>query len=190
MSTKAPLQIQHFSDILCVWAYASEVRMDELATNFCADLDFAFHYLPVFGHVRAKLTTQWADRGGIDAYAQHVAEVAGQFEHIRLHADTWTRVVPESSLPAHLVLSAVRILDRKNGTAALREYARQLRQAFFTEARDIAQRGELLAVAEATGINVAAIETLCESGRATYELVARGPGGETSSGPQTVGAAP
>jgi predicted DsbA family dithiol-disulfide isomerase len=170
MQQAGPIRIQHFSDILCVWAYASEVRVDELAANFQGELRFEFRYFPVFGHVPAKMERQWADRGGLQGYADHVREVAAKFDHLELHPDAWEHVTPVSSLPAHLLLAAARVLDRDAGTHKLDALARNLRKAFFTEARDISQRGELLLIAEQSGLAVAEVEHICDSGVAFAEL--------------------
>jgi len=29
-----PIRISYFSDVLCVWAYIAQIRLDELTTNF------------------------------------------------------------------------------------------------------------------------------------------------------------
>ena len=80
--SKLIIDIEHFSDVLCIWAYIAQVRIDELQTNYPDEVRVEYRFLQVFGDVPGKMATQWADRGGLDAYAAHVQEVAAKFEHI------------------------------------------------------------------------------------------------------------
>lgn len=41
--------IDHFSDVLCVWAYAAQIRMDELKREFGEQIQVNYHFMPVFG---------------------------------------------------------------------------------------------------------------------------------------------
>ncbi len=91
------VKIEHYSDVLCVWAYIAQVHTTELVEQFPAQLDWHWHYLPVFGDTPNKFATQWADRGGVEGYAQHMHEVAAAFDHIEVHDDCWTKVRPASS---------------------------------------------------------------------------------------------
>ena len=83
----ATVRITHFSDMLCVWAYIGQVRIAELQSNFLSEVIFEFRYFNVFGDVQTKLDAQWRDRGGSAGYAQHVHEVADQFDHVNLCSD-------------------------------------------------------------------------------------------------------
>ena len=165
------LTITHYSDALCVWAYIGQVRVTELEADFRDEVSFEFRYFNVFGDVRTKLETQWASRGGLSAYADHVHEVAGGFEHVSLHPDVWRKNVPASSLPAHLVLSAARCMDAESQGTVARTLDTAIREAFFTAATDIGQRDELLAIAEQQGLSVAELERFIGNGQA-HALVA------------------
>ena len=49
------IKITHFSDALCVWAYVSQIRIDELESNFGAAIELDYRYFHVFGSVRRKM---------------------------------------------------------------------------------------------------------------------------------------
>ena len=44
-----PVKIQHFSDVLCAWAYVGQIRMDELESTFGDDVAVDCHFIDVFG---------------------------------------------------------------------------------------------------------------------------------------------
>jgi predicted DsbA family dithiol-disulfide isomerase len=168
------VRITHFSDVLCVWAYLSQIRCDELVAQFQDRVSIDYRYMQVFGSVRAKLGAQWSDRGGIEGYAAHVREVASGFEHASIHPEVWLKATPESSMPCHLFLCAVRELeargDAEPGAQARAAWA--AREAFFRECEDIAVRSVLLGVAERVGVPAARIEPLLDGGIAHAALSA------------------
>jgi len=166
------IKITHFSDALCVWAYVSQIRIDELESNFGAAIELDYRYFHVFGSVRRKMDAAWKDRGGVAGYSQHVRTVVDQFGHVALHPDAWVRDTPQSSMPAHVFLCAVRLLeaDARVAPRTLARTAWALRQAFFKEAQDISSRDVLLAVAESEGLPVGEIEGALRSGAAHAAL--------------------
>lgn len=155
------IQITHFSDILCIWAYVSQVRMQELAAEFPDQTHVDFHFFPVFGDVSGKITKQWSTRGGLEAYSEHVKNVAAQFEHIKLHPEVWTKSPPKSSLPPHLYLSAIAELEDRGsvGAGTTQKFTASLRLAFFVDAKDISNKEELNRLCEELAIPPADIET-------------------------------
>ena len=56
MSSTPPLAIDHFSDILCIWAYVADARMSELAAQFGGRVTVTWRCLSVFGNVPGKMT--------------------------------------------------------------------------------------------------------------------------------------
>lgn len=164
------IKIQHFSDVLCVWAYVSQVRVNELKQQFGEQVEMDYHFVHVFGHAHQKLQAQWAQRGGFKAYGQHVREVVGKFDHVPVHADIWVRDVPRSSLPAHLFLCAVKRLESApadaQGNTAFERAAWAVREAFFKDLVDISQHHELMKIAETLSLPLAEIEKILESGAA------------------------
>ena len=164
--------ILHFSDVLCVYAYLAQVRIDELNKTFGAQIELDFHFCQVFGDTRLKIESGWADRGGLAGYNRHVLGVASRFEHARLHPELWTKNPPTGSLSPHLFIKAVAELEAlelvpRNSSEAM---AWAVRRAFFEEARDISDRAEQLRLAEAQSIERALLERVDSSGRAHAAL--------------------
>jgi len=162
----------HFSDVLCVWAYAAQRRMEELVVEFGDRVEIDYRLTSIFGFARDKLGERWADKGGLAGYARHVREVIDRFDHVELHADVWCRVAPISSWPAHLVLAAVRVLETSGQAprGAFSDAAWRMRQAFFQHARDISRQDILLEIAAEASFDVAAIRDQLASGSAHAAL--------------------
>lgn len=167
-----PIRIMHFSDTLCVWAYVSQVRLDELHRNFPESVALDCRYLHVFGNVARKMDTAWKDRGGVRGYSEHVQSVAGRFDHVTLHPQVWMLNTPRSSMPSHVFLCAVRLLENEGSLPAgtLSRTAWGLRKAFFQQAADISRRETLFAIAEELGLSIAPIEANLASGAAYAAL--------------------
>ena len=68
--------INHFSDTLCIWAYVAHVRVKELHEQLADQVRIDHHFIDVFGSTDKKIGIGWNDRGGFDAYADHVAPIA------------------------------------------------------------------------------------------------------------------
>lgn len=164
--SEEPVTISHFSDTLCVWAYVSQVRFDELATHFGNRIALDYHYCSVFGDVGGKLERGWADRGGALGYAEHVRGVVAGFGHVAMHEHTWAVTTPTSSMPSHLFLRAVALVDPD----ALPPIAWAVRTAFFAEGRDVSHRDVLLSIAEAHNLPRTEIESHLTAGSAHAAL--------------------
>ena len=166
------IRITHFSDALCVWAYVSQVRMDELQKSFPDSVAIDARYFHVFGNVANKIDAAWKDRGGLRGYREHVQSVVDKFGHVTLHAQAWERNIPQSSMPSHLFLCAVRLLDSGGGAPGglLARAAWAVREAFFKEGADISRWDVLLGVAEQIGVPSAEVEKILRSGAAHAAL--------------------
>ncbi len=169
MSAMSPVSVHYFSDVLCVWAYIGQARLDELEAAFADAIATDLHFVNIFGEARDKLARRWAERGGLTAYAEHVRAAVARFDHVDVHPEVWDKVQPASSLGCHIFLAAVKLVDPSRFRAA----TWALRQAFFRDAIDVAERVAQLEVAERLGLDVAAIERELYTGRAHAEL-ARG----------------
>jgi len=164
------IRIQHYSDVLCVWAYVAQVRLTELQTAFEDDIAIDHHWFEVFGDVHAKLFANWRDRGGAAGYSAHVKEIVARFGHAPVHPDIWQRAMPTSSMPAHLVLCAVRLLDAADAKGRVAQVVSAVRTAFFRDLVDVSQRGALLELVERCGIPALRIEPLIDNGAAFAAL--------------------
>lgn len=162
----------YFTDLLCVWAYLNQVRIDELESKLRDQVEIEPRFCSVFGDVPGKLERSWAERGGAEAYAKHIQKVVSSYDHVSVHKDVWSKIAPYSSMPAHLFLCAVRCLER-DGAIEFGEYAHTcwaVRSAFFRDAKDISMHHTLCEVAESCRLPVAKIEEGIKCGRAHAEL--------------------
>ena len=171
-----PLPILHFSDILCVWAYAADIRVRELERQFSGQIEITCHFIHVYGDVRRRI----ADSGlGAEGYSQKIRGVAARFDHVRVHEEIFRTRPPTSSMPCHIFLRAVSLLgpedvaDCSVGGGDPRKVlalaVSGLRQAFFQDLVDVSAHSEQLALAERLGLPVGLIEGHLASGRAHAE---------------------
>ncbi|MGB1702938.1 MAG: DsbA family oxidoreductase [Cycloclasticus sp.] len=112
------VSIMHFSDVLCVWAYLTQIRMDTLKDKFGDQVNLNYHFIQVFGSVESKMEQNWNHRGGIKAYSKLVFDEASKFDHIEVHEDIWLKNTPTSSASCHLFLKAIQLVE-KNGDLPL-----------------------------------------------------------------------
>jgi predicted DsbA family dithiol-disulfide isomerase len=174
------VHISYVSDVLCVWAYVAEARLDALREEFGDSVELEYRFIPVFGATRYRIGEGWRDKGGYPGFGAHVRKVAERFPHAPVHTEVWDEVAPTTSATAHEMLCAVRLLqdegavsnerrDELGGRTLLEEAIWRVRAAFFAEARDISDRGELFDVMTKLGISREAIEAKLASGEALAE---------------------
>jgi predicted DsbA family dithiol-disulfide isomerase len=157
------LQIDYFTDILCVWAWVVQQRLEGLESEFEGRIEIRHRFIDVFGDVDDKITRQWSARGGYTGFAEHVAEAARVTGAPAVHRDIWTSVRPLTSATAHVFLKAV---EKAQGCEAGKALALRIRQAFFNEARDICQVGELRRIADSIGLDGNQIDATLGNGSA------------------------
>jgi predicted DsbA family dithiol-disulfide isomerase len=171
-----PIRISYFSDVLCVWAYIAQIRLDELKSTFNDRVSIDIHFTPVFGDAHRKLDNRWRDRGGFQGYSNHVQEVAAKFNHINVHPDIWTQDIPYSSTSCHLFLRAIKLLEdqglvKSKGNVSLFATATwAFREAFFTKLANVSDRKIQLEIAKELGLPVTKIKAQIDSGEAYAEL--------------------
>lgn len=181
MPQSSPIKLAYFSDVLCVWAYIAQARVDELLRAFGAQVQIAYHFIPVFGVVEERVGQGWKDRGGYQGYSDHVRAMARTFTHVEVSQTVWLGDVPQSSANAHLFLKAVERLTARGAIgntpaaggarAPFEDILWRLRVAFFRDGRNVARRGVQLEIAEEAGVagelildeidNGAAMASLC-----------------------------
>lgn len=163
----ARLQITHYSDVLCVWAYVSQIRINELIDNFEDKIELEYLLFPVFGNAVDKIDQNWESKGGRTAYSKHVQGVVDQFGHLPIHEDIWVKNAPVSSLPSHLYLCAAQFAE-KNRTlpqGAFNELAWRIRSAFFAEAKDISNVAVIREIIEEQQLPLAEFEASISGGK-------------------------
>jgi predicted DsbA family dithiol-disulfide isomerase len=177
------ITISYFSDVLCIWAYAAQIKLDELRRHFDDQILVEYHFLPLFGDVSTHIDAGWGDRGGAAGYARHVKQVAARFDHIDIHPEIWTRNRPSSSASCHLFLKAIQLLvksgeisaapqARFDGKSLFEEAVWRCRLGFFRDLQDIAERTHQEAIAADLQLPLAGIRRQIDNGAAYAALCA------------------
>jgi len=167
------LDVLCFIDTLCVFCYVADARFKQVRTDFAGKVDMSYHFISVYGDVRRRL-----DRSGkSDAeYGANVRDIGDRFDHVQIHPDIFRKSVPSSSMPSHLYLRAVKLmedtgrLEAGDGESPFLRMMWEVRQAFFRDLVDISKREQLDMIAERLGIPVDDVHEEISSGRAYAEL--------------------
>ena len=171
------VEVTYFSDVLCIWAYASQARIEAVKEKFGDAVQIKQRFCSVFGDTAGKITSTWKNKGGYDGFNSHLRKVAEQFPHIEVHPAIWLSTRPPTSTSAHLFIKAVQQWERESG--GLRNHSSEsifdqviwaFRCAFFRDCRDIARWDVQCETAEAFGADIAAIERCIHNGRAFASL--------------------
>ncbi len=169
-----PIRISYFSDVLCIWAYIAQIRLDELQTTFQDRIAIEYHFVSVFGNAPEKLATRWRDQGGLRGYRDHIQDVVKKFDHITVHPQVWNQVVPASSMSCHLFLHGIQLLEKKGMIPASEKLFEKavwaFRQAFFGKLANIADRRVQFAIAEELGLPIPLLEEQLNTGEPYGEL--------------------
>ncbi|NIZ60529.1 hypothetical protein DL239_06015 [Sedimentitalea sp. CY04] len=172
------IQISHFSDVLCVWAYVGQASLDRLQYDLGGQISVTQRYCSVFPDVWGKIDKQWDTRGGFDGYGDHVKSIVAGFEGLKLHPDTWFKTRPRSSASPHLFIKAVELIEQQQGVPAgfpdslPTHAARSLRVAFFERGEDVCHWDVQRQVAAEIGIGFDEVLKRIETGEAIAQLSA------------------
>lgn len=173
------IEITYFSDVLCVWAYASQVRVDAVADTFGDAVRIKHRFCSVFADTAGKIVSSWKDKGGYEGFNAHVRQVAGRFPHIEVHPEIWLKTRPLTSASAHLFLKALQQWECESARPASQSAPSLVDQAtwafrcaFFRDGRDISRWEVQCATAEPLGVDIGAIEEGMHSGSAFARLAA------------------
>lgn len=169
--------IKYFSDILCVWAYIAQARIDAIRDKFGDGVRIEHRFCSVFGDTASKIDTAWKDKGGYAGFNAHLRQAAGKFPHVEVQPDVWLSTRPASSMSAHLFLKALALgecdpatPEQRPGTFERAMWA--FRRAFFAECRDISRLAVQREIAVRVGADLAAIAARIDSGAAFAALAA------------------
>jgi len=176
----APVRITYFSDVLCVWAYAAQIKLARLDEAYAERVTVEARFCAVFTDAWSKVSEAWKGRGGFEGFNAHLREVARQLPHVEIHDRLWLDVKPRSSTGAHLFLKSVELVQEEDAGPAgpparfvgslVDRAGWALRRAFFAEARDISDWGIHREIAEALGIDYGRIERHIRSSAAVARL--------------------
>ena len=177
MSAVEVVDITYFSDVLCIWAYISQARVDAVTEKFGDAIRIKHHFCSVFSDTARKIPLAWSDKGSYEGFNSHLRHVAERFPHIELHPDVWLRTRPATSTSAHLFLKAVQQwehdLHRPSASSHPGVFDRVLwglRCAFFRDCRDIARWDVQCEIARTFGVDVTAVEDRIHDGTAFARL--------------------
>ena len=173
------VEVTYFSDVLCIWAYASQARVDAVKEKFGTAVRIKHQFVSVFGDTARKITSTWNEKGGYDGFNSHLRQVAERFPHIEVHPEVWLKTRPPTSASAHLFMKAVQLWDHESEMARTHSAGSifdqvlcALRLAFFRDCRDIARWDIQCEIAKAFGADIGAIKRCLDNGTAFARLAA------------------
>ena len=163
------LKISYFTDVLCVWAWIGQQRVEELQKEWGDEVLIRHYCVNVFGDTANRIGEKWAKRGGYEGFGQHVLESAAPYEVAPVNAQIWRDVRPRTSATAHLVMKAAELVS---GQADVMRLATALRKSFFVDTLDIGNLDVVLQIAADSGFDRGAIISRMETGEPQAALMA------------------
>ena len=140
------VEITYFSDVLCIWAYVAQARIDAVKEKFGDTVRIEHRFCSVFGDTARKITSTWKDKGGYEGFNLHLRQVAERFPHIEVHPEIWLKTRPLTSASTHLFMKAVQEGNREFAVTASQtapsifdQVMWAFRCAFFKDCRDISR---------------------------------------------------
>ncbi len=161
------ITVDYFTDVLCVWAWISQPRLQELDEQWEGRVTVRHRYMDIFGDAHRKIRERWGQEDGFGNFSAHVHESAAAYPEAAVHRDIWQHTRPTGSQPAHLYIKAVELTS---GAAVAREYALEIRRAFFVEARDISHADVLSQLARDFNIPHGELQRPLDDGTALAAL--------------------
>ncbi len=105
------VEITYFSDVLCVWAYVSQARLDAVKDKFGDAVRIEHRFCSVFGDTARKFPSTWKDKGGYEGFNLHLRQVAERFPHIEVHPEIWLKTRPLTSASTHLFMKGISAVE-------------------------------------------------------------------------------
>ena len=178
---KKTIKLSYFSDVLCFWAYAAQISLDELKMKFGEQIKIDYHFISVFGNTEQRIGKGWEDRGGYKGFSKHIIKAARMFPHLYVNPDIWKLSLPKTSAISHCFLKAIQLLEQNDqissdigtvdGKSLFEESLWRIRCAFFEEALDIGELSVLKNIVEDLQLPMADIEKLLNNGSALAALM-------------------
>lgn len=175
-----PVRISYFTDLLCIWAYVGNRRVEQLVRTFGDAISIDAHFCSVFPDAHGKIAGGWKDRGGFEGYHRHVRGIAETFPHVEVNENIWLDPKPRSSAGAHMFVKAIEVIEAEDletdqprppylerlSTRA----AWELRCAFFVKGRDISDWSVHEDIAAALGVDYNRINAKIRCSEAITQL--------------------
>lgn len=167
------LDIDYWSDPLCVWAFVAQPRLEAVLAHHGPRVRLRHRMVPVFGSVPGRFRPggSWAE-GGPAGKAALTRRVAAAHGHPEVTGAVWVDDPPASSWAPGAAVKAVQALEAAGtvGPGAAADYLWRVRHAFFVRNRNVARRSVLLEVAMAAGLPVGGLEAGLDDGTALAAL--------------------
>jgi predicted DsbA family dithiol-disulfide isomerase len=166
------ITLDYFTDILCIWAYVAQIRLDELNSEFDQKIHVNEHFITLFGNTEKRIGEGWKEKGGFKGFNQHVLNVAKGFPHLKINPNIWLTCRPTSSANSHLYLKAIQLLvkEKKINTSDFQDMTWHIRKSFFQDAKHISQISVLTELAEELSLPVDLIQEKINNGSAIAAL--------------------
>ncbi|WP_197479324.1 DsbA family protein, partial [Oleiphilus sp. HI0132] len=160
--------IDYFSDVLCIWAWIAQRRIEEMKEEWGEQVLLRRHYINLFGDTKTRMAKQWGERGGYEGFGRHVQDAAAPYDNAPVNPEIWKTVRPKSSLNAHLVLKACELAYSPQRSADLMLL---VQKSFFVDNLDVGLLDNVLLLAKQSGMDSDALKTLIDEGDAAALLM-------------------
>ena len=181
MNQTPRIRLHYFSDILCIWAYLAQIRLDELIKNYSSKIEISYNFMPVFGCTNNRIGNGWKEKGGFEGFSKHIQGVCEKYSHIQLHNDIWVKNTPKTSSTSHLFIKAVQCLVDEgiinnaprtefDNRSLFEEFIWEVRLAFFRDLKDISQMNVLIDIAKSMSLPIEKIQNVLDDGSALAEM--------------------
>jgi predicted DsbA family dithiol-disulfide isomerase len=168
VNNNEPLVIDYFSDVLCIWAWIAQRRIEEMKEEWGEQVLLRRHYINLFGDTKTRMAKQWGERGGYEGFGRHVQDAAAPYDNAPVNPEIWKTVRPKSSLNAHLVLKACELAYSPQRSADLMLL---VQKSFFVDNLDVGLLDNVLLLAKQSGMDSDALKTLIDEGDAAALLM-------------------
>ena len=124
------VEVTYFSDVLCVWAYVSQARVNAVKEKFGDTVRIRHQFCSVFGDTARKITTTWNDRGEYGGFNAHLRQVAARFPHIEVHPEVWLKTRPATSTMSTSVYESRPAVGARCRSGAKSVFGKHFRSSF------------------------------------------------------------
>jgi predicted DsbA family dithiol-disulfide isomerase len=168
------ITLDYFTDVLCIWAYVAQIRLDELNQEFGEKIEVNEHFITLFGNTQTRIAEGWKDKGGFEGFNKHVLKVAEGFPHLKINPNVWITCKPASSANSHLYLKAIQLLvaEAVVSNSDFQAMILNIRKAFFQDALDISKLSVLVEIAQSMSLPTDLIQEKLNDGSAIAALCA------------------
>ncbi len=173
------LEIDYYSDVLCIWAYSAKIKIDEIKKQFSEQIHINYIYNPLFVDMHNMLEKNWVNQGGLQGYNKMMHKLGSLFPYVEIHPEIGLKNLPCSSASCHLFLKAVEILEQggeiqsqDKSNSILEQIDWLIRLGYFRDAEDVSQHRIMMSYAEQLKIPTNRLEEVLNSGEAMSALSA------------------